>query len=202
MLYHLNGELVLCDMTVAVVECAGVGYKLFISGNTLGKLADKIGHKVRVFTFMKVSEDAVDLYGFYDEDELEIFKLLISVSGVGAKSAISILSLLTPSRFASAVAAGDAKSIAQAQGIGAKTAQRIILELKDKLAKQSYGDDGDTVNDMSTANIQDNFTDAIDTLIVLGYTRREATAALKGIDASLGLEDVIKAALKKLAGNK
>lgn len=202
MLYHLNGELVLCDMTVAVIECAGVGYKLFISGNTLGKLADKVGEKVRVFTFMKVSEDAVDLYGFYDEDELEIFKLLISVSGVGAKSAISILSLLTPARFASVVAAGDAKAISQAQGIGAKTAQRIILELKDKVAKQNFGEDEGGVQGMATADVQDNFTDAIDTLIVLGYTRREATAALKGIDASLGLEDVIKTALKKLAGNK
>ncbi|MBE6687030.1 MAG: Holliday junction branch migration protein RuvA [Ruminococcaceae bacterium] len=203
MLYHLNGELILCDMTLAVIECAGVGYKLFISGNTLGKLADKIGQKVRVFTYMKVSEDAVDLYGFYDEDELEIFKLLISVSGVGAKSAVSILSLLTPARFASAVAAGDARSISQAQGIGAKTAQRIILELKDKLANQSYGgDDGGEIQGSPSVNAGDNLTDAIDTLIVLGYTRREAAAALKGIDASLGLEDIIKAALKKLAGNK
>lgn len=201
MLYHLNGELVLCDMTMAVIECAGVGYKLYISGNTLGKLADKVGEKVKVFTYMKVSEDAVDLYGFYGEDELEIFKLLISVSGVGAKSAISILSLLTPASFAQAVAAGNAKAISQAQGIGAKTAQRIILELKDKLANQSYGDDEGAAAAVS-ADVHDNFTDAIDTLIVLGYTRREATAALKGIDASLGLEDVIKAALKKLAGNK
>lgn len=188
-------------MTMAVIECAGVGYKLFISGNTLGKLADKLGEKVRVFTYMKVSEDAVDLYGFYDEDELEIFKLLISVSGVGAKSAISILSLLTPSRFASVVAAGDAKAISQAQGIGAKTAQRIILELKDKVAKQSFGED-DSIPETTGGDVHDNFADAVDTLIVLGYTRREAMAALKGIDASLGLEDVIKAALKKLAGNK
>lgn len=202
MLYHVNGELVLCDMTVAVVECAGVGYKLFISGNTLGKIADKLGQKVRLFTFMKVSEDAVDLYGFADEEELEIFKLLISVSGVGAKSAVSILSLLTPARFAQVVTSGDAKAISQAQGIGAKTAQRIILELKDKIAKQSFTADDDSVGVSAAGDIQDNFTDAIDTLLVLGYTRREATAALKGIDPSVGLENVIKEALKKLAGNK
>jgi len=127
---------------------------------------------------------------------------LISVSGVGAKSAISILSLLTPSRFAQVVSAGDAKAISQAQGIGAKTAQRIILELKDKIAKQSFVQDEGIPGASAAGDIQDNFTDAIDTLLVLGYTRREATAALKGIDASLGLEDVIKEALKKLAGNK
>lgn len=202
MLYHVNGELILCDMTTAVIECGGVGYKLFISGNTLGKIADKTGQKVRLFTFMKVSEDAVDLYGFADEEELEIFKLLISVSGVGAKSAVSILSLLTPSRFAAVVTAGDAKAIAQAQGIGAKTAQRIILELKDKIAKQSFGEDEGGIGIAVSGDVKDNFADATDTLLVLGYTRREAAVALKGIDASLGLEDVIKAALKKLAGNK
>ncbi|MBR6513767.1 MAG: Holliday junction branch migration protein RuvA [Clostridia bacterium] len=198
MLYHLNGELVLCDMTVAVIDCAGVGYKLLISGNTLGKISGKVGERVKLFTYMKVSEDAVDLYGFADEDELETFKLLISVSGVGAKFALSILSLMTPSRLAMAIGAGDAKAIAKAQGVGPKIAQRIILELKDKMAKQITVDT-DTGEVFTEEPAGNNISDAIDTLIVLGYKRGEAAAALKGIDASLPLEEVIRLALKKMA---
>ena len=198
MIYHLNGELVLCDMTVAVIDCGGVGYKLLISGNTLGKISGKIGEKVKLFTYMKVSEDAVDLYGFADEDELETFKLLISVSGVGAKFALSILSLMTPSRLAMAIGAGDAKAIAKAQGVGPKIAQRIILELKDKMAKQIAADT-DTGEVFTEEPAGNNMSDAIDTLIVLGYKRGEATAALKGIDPKLPLEEVIRLALKKMA---
>lgn len=198
MIYHLNGELVLCDMTVAVIDCAGVGYKLLISGNTLGKISGKVGEKVKLFTYMKVSEDAVDLYGFADEDELETFKLLISVSGVGAKFALSILSLMTPSRLAMAIGAGDAKAIAKAQGVGPKIAQRIILELKDKMAKQ-IAVDTDTGEVLVEEPVGNNMSDAIDTLIVLGYKRGEATAALKGIDPKLPLEEVIRLALKKMA---
>ncbi|MBQ4561351.1 MAG: Holliday junction branch migration protein RuvA [Clostridia bacterium] len=198
MFYHLNGELVLCDMTVAVIDCGGVGYKLLISGNTLGKISGKVGEKVKLFTYMKVSEDAVDLYGFADEDELETFKLLISVSGVGAKFALSILSLMTPSRLAMAIGAGDAKAIAKAQGVGPKIAQRIILELKDKMAKQ-IAVDTDTGEVISEEPNGDIMSDAIDTLIVLGYKRGEAVAALKGVDPSLPLEEVIRLALKKMA---
>ena len=198
MFYHLNGELVLCDMTVAVIDCGGVGYKLLISGNTLGKISGKVGEKVKLFTYMKVSEDAVDLYGFADEDELETFKLLISVSGVGAKFALSILSLMTPSRLAMAIGAGDAKAIAKAQGVGPKIAQRIILELKDKMAKQ-IAVDTDTGEVMTEEPAGNNMSDAIDTLIVLGYKRGEAAAALKGIDPKLPLEEVIRLALKKMA---
>ena len=198
MIYHLNGELVLCDMTVAVIDCGGVGYKLLISGNTLGKISGRVGEKVKLFTYMKVSEDAVDLYGFADEDELETFKLLISVSGVGAKFALSILSLMTPSRLAMAIGAGDAKAIAKAQGVGPKIAQRIILELKDKMAKQ-IAVDTDTGEVLSDEPVGNNMSDAIDTLIVLGYKRGEAAAALKGIDPKLPLEEVIRLALKKMA---
>ncbi|MBR4880292.1 MAG: Holliday junction branch migration protein RuvA [Clostridia bacterium] len=198
MFYHLNGELVLCDMTVAVIDCGGVGYKLLISGNTLGKISGKVGEKVKLFTYMKVSEDAVDLYGFADEDELETFKLLISVSGVGAKFALSILSLMTPSRLAMAIGAGDAKAIAKAQGVGPKIAQRIILELKDKMAKQ-IAVDTDTGEVITEEPVGNNMSDAIDTLIVLGYKRGEASAALKGIDPKLPLEEVIRLALKKMA---
>ena len=123
-------------MTVAVIDCGGVGYKLLISGNTLGKISGKVGEKVKLFTYMKVSEDAVDLYGFADEDELETFKLLISVSGVGARTALGILGAVTPEKFAYAVSVGDVKAI-KAPGVGPKIAARIILELKDKIAKDN-----------------------------------------------------------------
>ncbi len=198
MIYHLNGELVLCDMTVAVIDCGGVGYKLLISGNTLGKISGKVGEKVKLFTYMKLGENSVELCGFTDEDELETFKLLIEVSGVGSKSALSILSLMTPSKLAMAIGAGDAKAIAKAQGIGPKTAQRIILELKDKMAKQITVDT-DTGEVITETSVGENMTDAIDTLIVLGYKRGEAAAALKGIDPRLPLEEVIRLALKKMA---
>lgn len=200
MLYHISGELCILDMSYAVVDCGGVGYKLYISGNTLGKLAGKIGEKVRLFTHMKVSEDAVDLYGFFDNEELDLFRMLISVSGIGAKSAISVLSLMTPEKFALAVTSGDAKAISKAQGIGAKSAQRIILELKDKLAKQIDISNADTQNLDNVSN-SDSRADAIDTLLVLGYSRREAQAALSGLDMTLPLEEIVRLSLKKLVRN-
>ena len=202
MLYHLKGELVACEMPIAVIDCGGVGYKLYISANTLGKLAGKLGDTVRLFTHLKISEDAIDLYGFFDEEELDIFRMLISVSGVGAKSAISILSLMTPAQFAVSVAQADAKAIAKAQGIGAKTAQRIILELKDKISNSAVSLEESAVSGIAAAQDPDKLGDAIDTLLVLGYSRREATAALNGIDlGSLELEEVIRLALKKLVRN-
>ena len=198
MIYSLRGKLAVCTPGFAVIECAGVGYRVMITGNTLGKIASKLDSEVFLLTYMKVSEDAVDLYGFADEDELETFKLLISVSGVGAKFALSILSLMTPSRLAMAIGAGDAKAIAKAQGVGPKIAQRIILELKDKMAKQ-IAVDTDTGEVMTEEPAGNNMSDAIDTLIVLGYKRGEAAAALKGIDPKLPLEEVIRLALKKMA---
>jgi Holliday junction DNA helicase RuvA len=151
---------------------------------------------------MAVREDGIELFGFENEMELSSFKLLISVSGVGPKAAMSILSLLTPEKFALAVCTEDKKTISKASGIGPKTAARIILELKDKLLK-SVGDmdvSADTATELSTVSTNSGkLSEAQDALMVLGYTRSEAQNALKGIDTSaLGLEDIIKAALKKL----
>ena len=202
MYYQLTGELVLTTANTAVIDCGGVGYKLTITTNTLNRLSslrDKT--KVRLFTHLKVSEDALELFGFYEQSELSAFKLLLSVSGVGAKSALAILSLLSPEQFALAIATGDSKALSRAQGVGAKTAARIILELKDKVAKEldTEGADLPRAEEFSSAG---KTGDAVNTLLVLGYSRSEALAALRGIDTeALDLEDIIKASLKKLMKN-
>ena len=198
MYYYISGELVLADPVNAVIDAQGVGYRINISGNTLGKLAGKIGSNVRLYTHLSVKEDAMELYGFYTLEELSSFRMLISVSGVGAKSAISILSLMSPERFAQAVVNGDAKAIAKAQGIGSKTAQRIILELKDKIGKE-LSTDGDYVLETETESSgSSNIAAATDGLLVLGYTRSEAAYALKGLNPSLDVEVLIRNALSKL----
>lgn len=198
MYYYISGELVLADPTIAVIDAGGVGYRIFITGNTLGKLAGKVGSNVKLYTHFAVKEDAMELYGFYTEEELSSFRMLISVSGVGAKSAVSILSLMSPERFAAAVMNGDAKAIAKAQGIGNKTAQRIILELKDKIGKELSAADDQPDGASESLTSGSNIAEATNALMVLGYTRSEAAFALKGLDPSLDLEALIRQALTKL----
>ena len=198
MYYYISGELVLADPVNAVIDAQGVGYRIYISGTTLGKLAGKIGSNVRLYTHLSVREDAMELYGFYTLEELSSFRMLISVSGVGAKSAISILSLMSPERFAQAVVNGDAKAIAKAQGIGSKTAQRIILDLKDKIGKELTPDDDYVGETAASSSSSSNVAAATDGLLVLGYTRSEAAYALKGLDPSLDVEVLIRNALSKL----
>lgn len=201
MIYSLRGTVAVCAPNFAVIECGGVGYQLFITGQAERKLANLVGEEAFVFTYMNVTENEVSLYGFADEDELDIFKLLKQVSGVGAKTAIAILTQMTPEKFAIAVGSNDAKAISKTPGIGNKIAQRIILELKDKIAKGFVG--GDMSADFGTESESGEggtLGDAVDALILLGYKRGEAMAALNGIDvAGMQLEDVIRAALKKLA---
>ena len=199
MYYYISGELVLAEPNTAVVDAGGVGYQLTISGNTLGKLAGKVGSKVKLYTHLSVREDAMELYGFSTLEELSSFRMLISVSGVGAKSAVAILSLMSPERFAVAVMNGDAKAIAKAQGIGAKTAARVILELKDKIKKEFTAEDdgGMTAEDLLPVK-ENNLNEAANALMVLGYTRAEASYALKGADPAADLEALIKTALTKL----
>lgn len=199
MYYYISGELVLAEPNTAVVDAGGVGYQMMISGNTLGKLAGKIGTKVRLYTHLSVREDAMEIYGFATLEELSSFRMLISVSGVGAKSAVSILSLMSPERFATAIMNGDAKAIAKAQGIGTKTAARVILELKDKIKKEFSTEetDGLPTEDWLPTN-ENNLNEAANALMVLGYTRAEASFALKGADPKTDLESLIKNALTKL----
>ena len=204
MFYYISGVLAYANPTTAVIDAGGVGYKLTISENTYNSLPPR--HTVesptaKLFTYMAVREDGIELFGFANEAELSSFKMLLSVSGVGPKAAISILSLLTPEKFALAVCTDDRKLIAKANGIGPKTAARIILELKDKLMKVT--DIGEVANSsIESVSVPTNagkLAEAQDALLVLGYSRSEALNVLKTIDTqTLGLEEIIKRALKLL----
>ena len=202
MIYHVNGTLELCEPTFCVIDCGGVGYKLSISENTYASVVGHVGEKMKLLTYLQVREDDVELYGFKTNDELSAFKLLITVSGVGPKASMAILSLLTPDRLANAICSDDHKAIAKASGIGPKTAARVVLELKDKISKQvfatsiSVGDS--TVGATASMGSSANLSEALDALIVLGYSRQDAQRALVGIDPSLDVTKIIPLALNKL----
>jgi Holliday junction DNA helicase RuvA len=170
-----------------------------VSKNTLARLT-KRGENVCLYTYFHVREDAVELLGFYTEAELEAFKLLITVSGIGPKAAMSILSVLTPEKFALAVTMGDTKAIAKASGVGSKTAARVILELKEKVAKSFPAESAAAEGEVPVTDelVFGNTEEAIGALMVLGYSRQEAQTALKGVDPLLSLEDMITAALRKM----
>ncbi len=205
MIYCLTGNLIYTDAlaSVAVIECGGVGYKVNVTSNTLTKLplaADK-PQQVRLYTHMQVREDGIDLFGFFTSEELSMFKLLITVSGVGPKAAVSILSLMTPEKLSAAVAAEDAKAIAKAPNVGPKTAARIILDLKDKIAKSFPTGNPAASLDMPqtvTGDRSGKLEDAKAALLVLGYGKPEVTTALTKVDTSAALEDIIRAALAVL----
>jgi Holliday junction DNA helicase RuvA len=202
LIYCLTGEIIYIDAlsNTAVIDCAGVGYKLTVTGTTLSYLsACPKNEKVRVFTYMAVREDAVELFGFRNPEELSTFKILISVSGVGPKAAIAILTVLSPEALALAISSGDIKAICQAQGVGKRIAERIVLELKDKLAKSLPEiDTGAAVSSTASAAAKGSLADARDALLVLGYTRGEVDAALKGLDKNMETEDLIRSALGRM----
>lgn len=196
MYYYISGKIAKLDANYAVIDACGVGYLIFISSTTLGKLASLT--EAKLFTHYVVREDAQELYGFYDESELSTFRLLISVSGVGPKAALAILSVLTPEKLALAVAAGDTKSISAAQGVGKKIAERVVLELKDKLAG-GITIDARTSSVADTPVFTDNSTEAVNALAVLGYSRADAMRAVGSVDKSVvAIEDIIREALKRL----
>ncbi|MBE6883792.1 MAG: Holliday junction branch migration protein RuvA [Ruminococcaceae bacterium] len=196
MIYSLRGEIIDKSPDAVVIECAGVGYRCSASLNTLSRLPSS--GETFVYTYMLVREDSVELFAFADTRELQCFKLLISVSGVGPKSAISVLSDMNADKFSLAVAAGDVKAFTKAQGVGAKTAQRIILELKDKISKDSVA-----VSISGTASAvpisAGNTGEAIAALAALGYSQTEAASAVAKLDPSLSVNDMIKGALKALS---
>ena len=205
MFYFIRGKLAHLDPTFAVVDAGGVGYKLTISGATHSQMPPhrtvEEAPTVTLYTHMALREDGIELFGFATEEELDSFKLLITVSGVGPKAAISILSLLSPAKLALAICTDDKKTIAKASGIGPKTAARIVLELKDKLKGHSFADaeTEDSVSVFDDISVSDKRADALSALTVLGYTRGEAEAVLRKIDtATLEVDDIIKEALKKL----
>ncbi len=207
MFYYISGKLAHLAPAFAVVDVNGVGYKLTISGTTYDAMpANRSVNEpptVKLFTHMAIREDDIELFGFATQEELSSFRMLLTVSGVGPKAAISILSLLSPEKFALAVCTDDKKTIAKASGIGPKTAARVILELKDKMLKESGGEalvGGNTVAASAVSQgSRSKLSEATDALVVLGYSRPEAVSALKDMDiSSMELEEIIRLSLKKM----
>ena len=199
MLYFLTGTVALIEPGLAVLDCGGVGYACKTTNYTLGSIQK--GKAATLYTHLSVREDGVELYGFGTKEEKRLFLLLISVSGVGPKAALSILSASTPANLALSIITGDEKALTCAHGIGKKIAQRVILELKDKLAKgQTISAKGEAYGGSGVTVIPENkLSEASAALAVLGYSQGEINVALKGIDLdSLTLEQIIKAALKKM----
>lgn len=196
---YIKGSLEVKTRGYVVVETNGVGYKIFMSETAIDKLGD-IGEIVKIHTFMKVREDDISLYGFNTNEELRMFELLISVSGIGAKSAITILSNISPSSFIYCIVADDVDKLKKLPGIGAKTAQRMILELKDKIkAESTIGEESVTEIKKEIKN-NDNMLEAISALQVLGYSRKEIEVAFEKIEANeLSVEELIKKALIQLS---
>ncbi len=202
MFYYLNGTLAHREAGICVIDCGGVGYKLTVSLITSEALSTKLGKTVKLYTHLAVREDGIELFGFSSLEERECFNLLISVSGVGPKAAVSILSVMTPDRLSLAICTEDVKAISKAPNVGAKTAARIVLELKDKISKDAMtsSPSSDKAESLGTAVMQGGaFSEAAEALSVLGYDRSSVLSALKGVDPALDSGSMIKAALKKLA---
>lgn len=202
MLAYVKGTLEIKTKVYIVVETGGIGYKIFMPESTIEKLG-AIGEKIKIFTFMRVREDDVSLYGFLTNEELRMFELLLSVSGIGAKGALTILSNITPSQFALAVISNDVGMLKKLPGIGPKTAQRTILELKDKLKKEQEiaVSTEEEESSFQEAILEDKkVSEAVSALQVLGYSRKEIVGALEKIDMkSLSVEDIIRKGLGNLA---
>ena len=192
MFYSIEGTLIHKSQNFAVIEAGGVGYKIYSTLPSLAALGE-IGTTAKMYTYLRVAEGIFDLYGFSSHEELNMFELLLSVSGVGAKGAIAVLSNISPSKFALAVVTNDAASL-KAPGIGPKTAQLIIVSLKDKFKGMTFDDD--TAKELFFPAKADN--EAVEALMVLGYSQSEAVRALSKVDQTLELEETIKQALKQL----
>jgi Holliday junction DNA helicase RuvA len=199
MIASLRGKLIYTDNTSAVVECGGVGFKCFVTKNTLYNLPEK-NTEVFLHTYMVVREDAMDLYGFIDREELECFKLITSVSGVGSKIGLALLSEFTANQITLYIASNDPKALTAATGVGIKLAQRIVLELKDKISGVSFiSEESSNISSaVSQVSAKSNAQEAIQALTALGYTQTEASVAISKLDQSLSVEDLIKGALKNM----
>lgn len=198
MIATLNGKLIIKELNYVVIECGGVGLKCFVTQNTHASIGN-IGDNVFLYTYLSVREDALDLYGFIDNSELEVFKLITSVSGVGSKIGLAILSEFTADQIMLYIASGDAKSLTAASGVGIKLAQRIILELKDKVGSVSVGSSSLDIKAVGNATANTSTKEAIEALVSLGYSQSEASLAVGRLDPTLDTNDLIKQALKTLA---
>ena len=199
MFYYVEGTVALLKQGLAVIDCGGVGYACHASQNTIGKL--KIGARARLLTYLNVREDIFELYGFIDEEEQSCFEMRIGVSGVGPKAALSILSVAPPDRLALSIITGDEKMLMQAPGIGKKIAQRIVLELRDKMSKEQL-ETASSVSPVAMAAASGGVShtqEAVAALMVLGYSQAEALQAMEGMDAAqMEAEEIIRQCLKKL----
>ena len=194
MIYSLTGRITAKEIELALIECGGVGYACRTTMNTLSAL-ECDGKDVLLYTFMNVHEGGIELFGFFTKQELNCFKMLLSVSGVGAKAGLSILSDFTPEQFAMLIASGDSKTLTKTKGIGAKTAQRIVLELKDKITADNSGYD---INAGTGKVPADNSarSEALEGLMVLGYTQGEVMPILAGLDGNLDTAGFIRETLR------
>lgn len=195
---YLKGSLEVKTKGYIVIEVNQIGYKVFMSETAIEKLGE-IGTIVKVYTYLKVREDEMSLYGFNTNEELRMFELLLSVSGVGAKSAINILSNITPSSFALAVITNDVAKIKSLPGIGPKGAQRIILELKDKIKTEEASEQETKVEIEKVEENNEKIQEAISALQVLGYSKKEIEKALENVNKDLNVEDIIRKGLSNLA---
>ncbi|NMP36768.1 MAG: Holliday junction branch migration protein RuvA [Clostridiales bacterium] len=201
MFYSVTGNIICSDESSVALDCSGVGFRCLTTFNTLRKLGPA-GSKVTLYTYLNVREDALELFGFYDITELDCFKLLISVSGVGPKAALAILSELTPDRLALCIASGDVKSVTRAQGVGPKIAQRVILELKDKITSSAFaGVSGEDILAAGAAMEVGNSAEAVSALVALGYSQSDASAVIGRLDPSLNVEELVRQGLRAVAKN-
>ena len=199
MFYSLTGKLVHMEPGMLAVECGGVAFKCFTSMHTQ-KNMPRIGEVTTVYTHLNVREDALDLFGFASKSEMNCFKMLTGISGVGPKVALAILSEMTPEGVAMAAASGDSKSFTRANGVGPKLAQRIVLELKDKVKKMAVsGGELSLAADVGVVSASQNAEQAVQALAVLGYTQSEAAQAVAKLDSGLPTEELIRLALKSMA---
>ena len=196
MIAYIKGNLEAKNLDNVVIDVGGIGYKIFMSINSIERIGE-IGTMVKVNTYMRVREDDISLYGFCTNEELRMFEQLIGVSGVGAKSALTILSNISPSSFALAIISGDINTLKSLPGIGAKSAQRMILELKDKMKTQDAIET--EIMPIKTVVANDKTRDAVEALQVLGYARKDIDLAISNIDTKdLSVEEIIKQGLKYL----
>ena len=197
MIYNVRGTLTYTDINYAVVEYGGVGFKCFVSMTTLKELPP-LGKEANLYTYLSVREDAMDLFGFATQQELDAFKLLITVSGVGPKAAMAVLSVLPPDRLSIAVSSGDVKSIQSAQGVGKKTAERIVLELKDKMLGIAPSNAAAVQSIQAVASNSDA-QEAVEVLVSLGFNQSDAATVVGAMDKGLSVDDMIRKGLKQLS---
>ncbi len=199
MIYSVSGEILAIGPNYVAIECNGLGLSCLCTRNTLESL-DRVGSKASLFTYLNVREDAMELYGFYESDELEFFKLLITVSGVGPKVSLAILSNFRTDQLALYISTGDVKSLTTAPGVGSKTAQRIVLELKDKvgtvLPQGILSEQGKAAAALPRTGAAG---EAVSALVALGYSQSQASVAISRLESGLGTEEMIKQALRILA---